>query len=436
MRNKPGNTKQCPEDDSQIQNTMKINGRAYTGTEIPVSVTLGPVLDQVPLGLSLIPQYSHQSSELLGYYLTRTANSMGNASTDINPFVSKLIPLAFDNPLIMQLILAQSAAHRKEELQDDSAGAIAQQYYTKSLRLFSQEIDAHVDESQGGTLVLSFGSLIMSLTEIARGEINGTVFDHLGAAGLLVSKFVSNAQHDAYDSLFDFLIEYYTHMTATSMLSIDVQYGSQPFFNPSIGQAAETLVTKSYIGQMCGAWLELLLLIPKIFQLGQSMMKKPTPHDTIITFGCYQSQIQAFYPSSSASGSAITAGLVFKQAVLLYLWTILGNPLKPSAGDAFAKLIRGAVNEAFTQLDRLSTTERVNTSLCWPITIIGCCTADSAIRSQLRERLQIMSRTIGLGNIKRTLSLLECVWKGDPENLSPWTLHSSMQEQQIWVSLA
>ncbi|VUC24905.1 unnamed protein product [Clonostachys rosea] len=406
------------------------------GTETPVSATIVPALDQVPLSLPLIPQQSHQLSELLSYYLSRTANSMGNGSTAVNPFISKLIPLAFDNPFIMQLILAQSAAHREEELQDYSAQAVAQQYYTKSLRLFSQEIDAHFGESRGGTLLLAFGSLIMSLTEIARGEIHGFVFDHLGAAAFLVSKSVSDAQHDTNNSLFDFLVEYYIHMTATSMLSMDVQYGSQPFFKPSIRQAAETLVTKNYIGQLCGAWLEILLLIPRIFQLGQRMRKKPVHPETLITFGCYQSQIQAFLPSLSASASAITAGLVFKQAGLLYLWTILSNPLKPSADDTFSDLIRGAVNTAFTQLGHLSATERVNTSLCWPITIIGCCTADPAIRSQLRERLHIMSRTIGLGNMKRTVALLECVWKGESEDISPWTLYKSMQEHQIWISLA
>lgn len=226
------------------------------------------------------------------------------------------------------------------------------------------------------------------------------------------------------------------------MLSIDFRYGSQPFFNPDIEQAAETLVAKHYIGQLCGAWLELLLLIPKIFQLGQRMIgnvmsgKKPASPETIITFGRFQSQIQAYCPASSVSASTSTAGLVFKQAVLLYLWTILRNPLKHSTDDGFSDLISGAVNEGFTHLGHLSTTERVNTSLCWPLTIIGCCTADLAIRSQLRERLQIMSRTIGLGNMKRTLALLDHVWKGDAENISPWTLHKSMQEHQMWISLA
>lgn len=90
---------------------------------------------------------------------------MGNGSTDTNPFIAKLIPLAFNNSFIMQLILTQSAAHREEE-QDCLAQAVAQQYYTKSLQLFSKVVGAYVGGSRVDILVLSFGSLIMSLTEV------------------------------------------------------------------------------------------------------------------------------------------------------------------------------------------------------------------------------------------------------------------------------
>lgn len=278
--------------------------------------------------------------------------------------------------------------------------------------------------------------------QIARGEIHGTIFNHLSAAESLVSIAISNAQQDIQDGLFDFLIEYYVHMTATSMLSIDVQYGSQLFLTPSIRPAAQAMVAKQYVGQLCGVWLELLLLIPQIFQLGQRMLgkvasgHKAPPPDAIITFGCIQSQIFAYSPISSASTYTNVAGLVFKQAVLLYLWTMLCNPLSNDTDDSFSVLIHGAVQEATILLDQLPATERVNTSLCWPLTIIGCCTADPAIRSQVRGRLQTMSRTISLGNMKQTLALLESVWKEDPESISPWTLCKSMQKHQLWISLA
>lgn len=142
------------------------------GVEDLAWASIGNASANVPFGVPLIPHHSAQSSGLLSYYLARTANSMGNGSTDSNPFIVTLIPMAFSNSFILQLILAQSAAHREEALEDWSARAVAQQYYTKSLRLFSDVVGAYVSGSRIDALVLSFGSLIMSLTEVRILRIN------------------------------------------------------------------------------------------------------------------------------------------------------------------------------------------------------------------------------------------------------------------------
>ena len=82
---------------------------------------------------------------------------------------------------------------------------------------------------------------------------------------------------DASGDLPEFLVEYYMHMTASSMISTDLSNTTnQPLLSPSIEAMARALVDRKYIGQLCGCWLELLLLIPQIFQLGQSML---TPLD-------------------------------------------------------------------------------------------------------------------------------------------------------------
>ncbi|KAI9146724.1 hypothetical protein HJFPF1_13542 [Paramyrothecium foliicola] len=61
-------------------------------------------------------------------------------------------------------------------------------------------------------------------TQIARGEIDGTIFDHLGAAEQLISTLLSEPRQGVTEELFEFIIEFFTHMTTTSILSIDAQY--------------------------------------------------------------------------------------------------------------------------------------------------------------------------------------------------------------------
>ncbi|KAK5998736.1 hypothetical protein PT974_01118 [Cladobotryum mycophilum] len=396
----------------------------------------------IPASMSMLPSHNHDSHELLGYYLSRTVNSMGNGSTDINPFIAKLVPLAFSNPLLMQLILAQSAAHRQASKEPMANNAIAQVYYTDSLRMFRHVVSEHVAGKDGNMLVLTVGSLIMSLTEVARGDKCGSTFGHIAASKSLLTTLLNSSPREVDGELADFLVEYYVHMAAASIISADEKNTLRPLLSPEIEGLAKRLTDKKYVGQLCGSWLQLLLLIPQIFALGQNMLTTTSGHlaihsaDDIIAFGLLQSQILEFVPAPNVNADAYLAGLVFKQAALLYLWSILGTPQQKTANDSHKRLMESAVFEAISLLDQFPASARVNTSLCWPLAIVGCCTSDPAVQNKLRIRLKTMLETIGLGNMRETLALLEHIWKQPAEETSPWTLCKSMQEHQTWISFA
>ncbi|KAL3958094.1 hypothetical protein ACCO45_008672 [Purpureocillium lilacinum] len=384
----------------------------------------------ITMPMSLLPTHGHSSYELLSYYLSRTANSMGNGSTDVNPFVAKLVPLAFSNPLVLQLILAQSAAHRQASKEPDSSNEVAQRYYTDSLRMFRNVVGEYVGGKEENTLTLTVGSLILCLTEVARGDINGTIFDHLTASKSLLTVLLGRAKSFTNDDLPDFLVEYYMHTAASSMISTD-------FHQSNHSSSARTSKTRP--GRWSTATLRLLARAPPAHppslpagaeHNGRNRWRAAAAPSTddIISFGFLQSQILAFFPSPIASPYSHLAGIVFKQGVLLYLWSILGTPQ--------TDLMEGAIAEAITALSQFPASVRVNTSLCWPLAVIGCCTADPGVQEILRARLQTMIDTIGLGNMRETLVLLERVWSQPVEETSPWTLYKTMQDQQIWISFA
>lgn len=91
---------------------------------------------------------------------------MGNGSTDVNPFISKLVPLAFSSPLVLQLILAQSASHRQAAHSYAVGNEVAQKYYTDSLRMFRNVVGEYMSGKVENTLILTVGSLILCLTEV------------------------------------------------------------------------------------------------------------------------------------------------------------------------------------------------------------------------------------------------------------------------------
>lgn len=254
------------------------------------------------------------------------------------------------------------------------------------------------------------------------------------------------------------------HMAASSLISTDPRAGPQSLPSPGIEAMARALVGRQYMGQLCGCWLELLLLVPQIFQLGQIMLAAaqglgpggsgaPRPRGAKGAKGAKGVACRPTASSASACCSrrswptrcrrwpARTASwraFVFKQAVLLYLWSILGSPYSPQpASPALGQLMDGAVGEALALLAQLPASARVNTSLCWPLAVISCCTADAAVHDVLRARLRTIMDTIGLGNMRQMLVLLEHVWRqGAAETMSPWTLREMMREHQIWISFA
>lgn len=148
------------------------------GTELDASVTESTTDTHIswsvaiPGRISLFPQQDPDAFHLLSFYLSRTANSMGNGSTDSNPFLSTLVPLAFSDQLVLQLLLAQSAVHRQVGQGYLTSDQVAQRYYTGSLRLFRSAIREYISGKSTDRLVLTIGSLILSLTEVCRHHIS------------------------------------------------------------------------------------------------------------------------------------------------------------------------------------------------------------------------------------------------------------------------
>ncbi|KAL6835739.1 hypothetical protein J3E69DRAFT_352253 [Trichoderma sp. SZMC 28015] len=399
------------------------------------------MMGAVPRPPSMIPEAENGTFDLMSHYLARTAVSMGNGSTSSNPFVLQLVPLSFSNKLVLQLVLSQSAAHRAVYEERRDLKAVAQRYYTNSIRSFRQAISAYINGSDPSPLWVTIGALVMCFTETARGDTNGVVFDHLQAVEPLSVDLITNHNHIVRDDLKKFIIEYYVYTVTISMISASPASRSAPLLNPTLELEAHNLVASGYIGQLCGCWLQLLLLIPRIFEFGRRAIggavdvDSPFPSpDDFIAFATLRAEILSYTPNPDATKEVILCGYMFQQALYLYLLTVFRNE---ATSDGLQRTsIDNAVSETFSYLEQLPPTARINTSLCWVLAVVGSCTLDESRRDQLRRRLECMFQTIGLGNISSTLTLLEHIWARPKSEQNPWAICRVMQEQEIWISFA
>ncbi|KAK4081002.1 transcriptional regulator family: Fungal Specific TF [Trichoderma harzianum] len=399
------------------------------------------LMGAVPRPPSMIPEAENGTFDLMSHYLARTAISMGNGSTSSNPFVLQLVPLSFSNKLVLQLVLSQSAAHRAVYEERRDLKAVAQRYYTNSIRSFRQAISAYINGSDPSPLWVTIGALVMCFTETARGDTNGVVFDHLQAVEPLSVDLITNHNHIVRDDLKKFIIEYYVYTVTISMISASPASRNAPLLNPTLELEAHNLVASGYIGQLCGCWLQLLLLIPRIFEFGRRAITGgvdvdppfPSPDD-FIAFATLRAEVLSYTPNPDATKEVILCGYMFQQALYLYLLTVFRN--EATSGGLQRTSIDNAVSEAFSYLEQLPPTARINTSLCWVLAVVGSCTLDESRRDQLRRRLECMFQTIGLGNISSTLTLLEHIWTRPKSEQNPWAICRVMQEQEFWISFA
>ncbi|KAE8315514.1 fungal-specific transcription factor domain-containing protein [Aspergillus transmontanensis] len=384
---------------------------------------------------TFMPHLDPARFELFGYYIQRTANSMANGASKSNPFIVQLVPLALYSDLILESILCQSSAHRAIR-GSDSLHTEAIRLYNMSLRSLRSAINNVVAQTEVDILSLTVSVLIMCFTETARGDTNGTVFDHLLAARSLVPRVLTWRDMAVPDELRNFLFEYYIYTATTSLVSIDAQFTPQVLLCDELLQVGQTLATSGYLGSLCGCWLELLLFIPRIFDLRRRWLGRSTNNvvaDQVTTYAIIQSQIMQWEPHQSAPYEVALVGHIYQQAILLYLYTILETPGQDAQG-IHATTIQVAVTKAMLYLDQLLPTRQINTSLCWPIAVVGSCVTCRRQQDKIRNRLDTMSNTIGLGNIKKTRDILEHMWLGTESG--PWEISKAMQAAEIWISFA
>lgn len=278
------------------------------------------------------------------------------------------------------------------------------------------------------------------MPQTARGDINGTIFDHLTAANSLLQRLMSKPGTVVPQELEDFVIEYYIYTASVSMIAVDARASPQLFLPFELEQHARQLLSRQYVGNLCGCWLELLLLIPSIFDWGRQWVANDSPHvepiaDDIAVFGSLQAQILRWSPYAWVIPEVSLSGRIFQQAMLLYLYTAAGS-LQRLENGMYQVMVDAAASEAMSYLSQLSPSARINSGLCWPIAVVGSCLSNPQQQDQLRCRLNAMVNTFGLGNMQRTLLLLEHMWQMPPGESGPWSIPQAMQERQVRFSFA
>ncbi|OKL57208.1 hypothetical protein UA08_07366 [Talaromyces atroroseus] len=294
---------------------------------------------------------------------------------------------------------------------------------------------ANVMVNDSNVILLGVGALTLCFIENVRVDAAGTIYDHLLAAKTLLVKILADSRILITTDLRCFIIEYYIYTATLSMISTDVRVSNQNLLTDELIHHAESLVEAQYIGNMCGCWLELLLVIPSIFDLGRRWLTNGVEAlnmDDMTQFAVIQHKVLQWKPNPSVQSDVTLLGLIYQQAILLYLYTVPSS----SQHRKFVGVIGSTIDKAMGYMRELSPAAPVNTNMCWPIAIIGSLTTDFEQQQEIKNYLVAMNATLGFGNILQVLGILEEMWQHQGEQIGPWDICTAMQTLQTWISFS
>lgn len=281
--------------------------------------------------------------------------------------------------------------------------------------------------------------------QVIRGDTTGAFYDHLLAAKPLLEKAFSNPIQPIPQDLRAFLTEYYTYTATLSMISTDARISNQLLLPEQVVCEAKRLVAAQYTGNLCGCWLDLLLLIPDIFNLGHRWFaargeRRPLEMGDLVLFAAFQQKILQWEPRITLDPDIAILGRIYQNAMLLYLCTAAGTAsscdCENTVAQCYQEMIAVTLNAAMALLRRLPLKARLNTNMCWPLAILGSCVTTAEDRQQIRARLLAMDQMLGFGNILSTLEVMEEMWKDTTGQIGPWNICIAMQKLEIWISFS
>ncbi|KAJ5605760.1 fungal-specific transcription factor domain-containing protein [Penicillium lagena] len=370
------------------------------------------------------------SQVLLSHYIEKTGPLLATAPAQNIPFVSWIMPIAYNDDLLMHSILALSGAHLsfKSQEQTELQQATYQHYclVLRTLRRISK--DEALLEEPLALLRVSLTLVILCHYETLSGDLNGSLFIHLRASRHLILKLQSKQREfktGEERKLYGFIMEVYSYLVLSNNITPFGMNQDRALIHDTFLQSLDDLNEFGAFGVMFGGVHGLFELISQIsFFAAQHgcLSEYPDPD----SFGIYNSLIKTTVnwnpPATEHAGawdSERTATLeVYRYALLIFLESTVSPVSKHNA--LRISHLQSHIDIAMSHLPQILTTN-YSCILMWPLIIIGSCLVKEKQRKVLKDKLShnkyLMRNTVVAS------WLLELLWADNDEySIGPYGL--------------
>ncbi|CAO2658302.1 Nn.00g060250.m01.CDS01 [Neocucurbitaria sp. VM-36] len=368
---------------------------------------------------------SCEDRALLNHFMHIVAPILSRRGTNgENPYMKNLLPLASNNEIVLDSILALSAKHWRKCMPELAArGAIHQSQATRSLAVLLPQVDRTAAD------LALVSSLVLCMTELFDGVSTSWKF-HLSGAKRLLDALKTQKRQGGTTTHHKFLVRLYHFLdsattTSTCRPPIIEENEDQ---NEAIVNGAQDSVNSTEVLQtgyddedsaVYGIPKPLFHLVDRVNTLAyKRRFRKDEASDTdfrrqaakveqLIDNWSYEygSVPQAVSKLCFGDLDAYHAATAFEWALRLRLHQIvegygLDNPV-----------VDDAVNCIVESTQKIRYGSALESCLLFPLVMAGGACSSLEHRLVIQDRLMVMERTCGFGYVYNARELLERVWK-------------------------
>jgi hypothetical protein len=400
-----------------------------------------------------------QSVVLLGHYLTETAAILAMTPLNLNPFVTVLLPLSYDDDLLMHGLLALSGAHLTFRKPEDFALAQTTSLHHSLLvsQLRVEFASLREDDSarkerllrvvlvlcQYEVCVSSLSHDVADTQQAISGDTRGNMFNHLRACCQLLESLssIQCIDHLIKDTLYLSKV-WYAYLVSCNNLTPYGLIKARTMPLDALETATDELETSPRFGSFFAGCHELYKVMPQVSllaaqrvaeeELGYSAPSGPLCeeyrriHRNLVSWtmppitGLTRSDMKLRQHAAEALRSALH----------IFLETSIAGAV---VGDDSRVVISQHVRAVFAETAQLIATRQFIATILWPTLIAGSCLATPSWQEIM---LHDMCRGwFQMQQLQVWKDLLACLYADpDPRAFGPYGLYLMMEKHDLSIA--
>ncbi|KAK7890837.1 hypothetical protein LTR67_008049 [Exophiala xenobiotica] len=361
--------------------------------------------------VTTLNEFDPVTQRLLRLYVDRTSILLlSTPPNPSNPFVRHVIPLAFSDPLIMNVVLAVGGFPWYAGEDNRKVEALRLRYYGDAIRGLKLALTDWSTGRNRDAVRLLLATILLCLHECIRGNEGGTLFQHLRASRQFAQAVLAKHQDDYASDLVGVLLEAYAYYELCSSMRLLPEHNDIDAACQLSSLWAEKISLYRTFGSLFGSLFALYKVIPFVCQLAKDRkveIVQRTDMGCYATFTRLRHMLQAWNGAdgvynnyNNKPDAEAAAENVVRNSLLLFLYSSYYHDT-----EFLRHVSQSLVDESIESLSVAAKTTWIHPTF-WSMVVIA---THATTAEQQAKLMALMPTEIPL--VTRAMGILKWIWE-------------------------